>query len=97
MVENLMIEDLTVTELEDQTFQENTLKYTCDVCNYITTNKKNIDEHVIEKHESNKDEEVTFICTICSHEFKEADNYDSHMKSHEVRKLGLSCAKLSTA
>ena len=94
VMEHLMIEDLNVTDLENQTIQENTLKYTCDVCHYVTTNKKNIDEHITEKHESNKNEEVTFMCTICNHEFREAESYDSHLKIHEVRKESYSIKEL---
>ena len=81
-----MIEDLTTTDLENcnkNLIEENTLKYTCKECNYATTNKGHIDDHVRSEHLPYDNEEVKFVCIICKHEFNEAEDYDSHVKTHE--------------
>ena len=86
VVENLMIEDITATDIENDgknVLEEKSLKYTCKECNYATTNKGHIDDHVSSKHLPHDDEEVKFVCTICKHEFNEAEDYDSHVKIHE--------------
>ena len=48
IVENLMIEDVTVTDLtkeNEENLEENTLKYTCNDCLFITTNKSSIENN----------------------------------------------------
>ena len=74
VVEHLLIEDITVTGLGNRSetlLEENSLKYTCHACNYVTTNKVDIDNHVLSKHLPCDDEELRFICIICKHEFKD--------------------------
>ena len=53
VIDNLMIEDVTVSNITDQTketnentLEENTLKYLCNNCRFVTTSKSNINEHV---------------------------------------------------
>ena len=86
VIENLMIEDITVTDMSNDSvdiLQENVLKYTCKECNFATTSKSHIDGHVKSKHLADKNEEVRFVCIICKHEFSEVDDYNSHVKAHE--------------
>ena len=86
IVENLMIEDVTVTDLTNETnVEENTLKYTCNDCMFVTTSKTNIDDHVQMMHQPEKNEEVRFVCIICQHELTEAEDYENHIKLHERR------------
>ena len=79
LAENLMIEDMTISDLDDktkiETLHEEQLKYTCHECNFTTLNKKEIDNHIANTHTEQKNEEVAFICTICGHEFEEVENY----------------------
>ena len=60
------------------------MKYTCFECNFVTTSKDLIDSHVRAKHAPEETEEVRFICINCKHEFGDAENYDSHVKTHDV-------------
>ena len=86
VVEQLMIEDVTVTDLDNESnilIEERSLKYTCNDCNYITTNKAQIDDHIKNSHLPCETEEVRFICIICKHEFKEAEDYESHVQMHD--------------
>ena len=86
VIEHLMIEDISSTDLESRNgnpLEENSLKYTCNECNYITTNKAHIDDHVKSQHLLCDNEEVQFVCIICKHEFKEAEDYDTHVKIHD--------------
>ena len=66
-----MIEDMTISDLEDktntETLHEEQLKYTCHACNLITFSKEEIDNHIAYKHTELENEEVAFICTICGH------------------------------
>ena len=81
------MEDVTATDLTNdgvQIVEENTLKYTCFECNYVTTSKTRIDDHVRANHVPEDNEEVKFICIACEHEFDEVEDYDSHVKTHEV-------------
>ena len=87
IIERLMIEDDTVTNLSienQKETEENSLKYTCFECNFVTTSKDRIDSHVRAIHASEETEEVRFICINCKHEFGDAENYDSHVKTHDV-------------
>ena len=71
VIESLMIEDLTVTELshvDDKLIEENSLKYRCKDCNVVAMSKRLIDVHVKTKHLAEKEEKVRFVCTICQHE-----------------------------
>ena len=86
IVEKLMVEDETVTDstndsvtqLEEKP-QDTPLKYTCYECNFITTSKESINKHGKAKHK-----EFRFICTSCNHKFTEVENYDNHVKIHEI-------------
>ena len=82
-----MIEDVTASNLTEEggnILEENTLKYTCNDCMFVTTSKTSIDEHVIVNHSPDKNEEVRFVCIICEHEFSLAEDYDSHVNTHET-------------
>ena len=86
VIEGLMVEDMTISDLDKTSstpMDENSLKYTCHECNYVTTIKNEIDNHIRGKHTPLEDEEVRFVCTVCKHEFKEAENYDNHVKMHD--------------
>ena len=43
-----------------------------------------MDRHVRDAHLANEDEEVKYSCTKCGHDFKEVENYNAHVKMHEV-------------
>ena len=43
-----------------------------------------MDLHVQNLHGQTKDNGVNFICGVCKHEFKEEDNYNKHVKIHDV-------------
>ena len=86
VIEHLMIEDISSTDLESRNgnpLEENSLKYTCNECKYITTNKAHIDDYVKSQHLPCDNEEVQFVCIICKHEFKEAEDYETHVKIHD--------------
>ena len=62
VMETLMIEDVTTDNLTDESrniVEENSLKYTCNDCMFVTTSKTNINEHVRISHSPDKDEEVS--------------------------------------
>ena len=89
IVEKIMIEDISVTDLTDDDREHRTeqpLKYTCDQCNHITTNKENIDDHIRSIHGSKDTMEVLFYCTDCGYEFEVAADYDHHIRVHETEK-----------
>ena len=81
MLENITIADMT--KEEENILEENSLKYTCDNCNFVTVSKKNIDEHIKTKHIPEVDEEIRFECAKCKQELTEAKEYDDHMKTHD--------------
>ena len=86
VIENLMIEDVTTTNLTNDSInilQENVLKYTCNECMFVSTSKNQIDEHVKLMHQADKNEEVRFVCIICQHEFSVVDDYERHVQMHE--------------
>ena len=82
VTEYMMLEDLSSTELEVEeiNLDDNSLKYTCIECKYVTVRKEAMDLHVSNKHKSNENEDVKFSCTKCGHDFNEAENYDRHSK-----------------
>ena len=82
IVENLMIEDATITDLtqETTTLDEPVLKYTCNECNIATKSQADINDHVQRKHANNPEEEVKFVCTKCPYEFSEQENYEKKHK-----------------
>ena len=87
IIERLMIEDVSVSDLTTDgvnLLEENSLKYTCYECNFVTTSKNLIDDHVKSTHVPEENEEVRFICINCEHEFGEVEDYDTHVKTHEV-------------
>ena len=86
VIENLMIEDLSSTNLLDdscQVLEAKTLTYTCFECNFVTKSKSQLEEHVNTHHGPDKNEELRFLCMTCKCEFKEIDQYDDHVKLHE--------------
>ena len=86
VIENIMLEDMTASELDNVTINldENALKFTCIDCKFATTSKECMDKHVRDTHLANEDEEVKYSCTKCGHDFKEVENYNAHVKMHEV-------------
>ena len=86
VIESLMLEDISVSDLtkeSNNTLEENALKFTCNECNVVTTSKTRLDKHVKSTHLHDDDNEVTFVCVICKHEFSEVEDYDNHIKVHE--------------
>ena len=86
VIDAMMLEDMTITELDSvkNNLEENALKYTCMDCNLVTVSKESMDIHVKDKHLQNENEEVKFSCTKCKHDFKEVEDFNAHVKSHEV-------------
>ena len=58
------------------------LKYTCIGCEFKTTNKSNMDKHVVAVHEPTL-READIVCGVCSHKFLEEADYNIHLKTHE--------------
>ena len=85
VVEMMMLEDASVSGLtDDDDIEEIPLKYTCFDCQFVTTSKTKIDDHVTDKHATEPNEEVRFLCTNCEQVFTVEEDYDSHAKSHEI-------------
>ena len=87
ITEKLMIEDISASNLStlsEPIVEDKSIKYTCNACMFVTTNKIDIDEHVEIRHSVNMNEDVRFVCKECGHEFKEADDYDGHVRKHEM-------------
>ena len=82
MIEDATIEDLTVED--EDTLEENSLQYTCKDCKFVTKSKTSINNHVKDNHTQDENEEVKFICIVCGYEFTVAEDYDSHVKTHET-------------
>ena len=82
VIETLMIEDMSVAEIED-TIEEDSLKFTCKDCKYTTKSKTHIDSHVRSEHTNDDDQEVEFICAVCKFKFNEAEGYNSHVLIHD--------------
>ena len=106
--EKLMLENITLTDLtsDSVTIEDNLLKFTCLDCKFSANSKESMNSHVHQEHTLEDIEQVEFKCKHCNHAFSEAENYDIHMQSHDnewldvkkaENKLGLSCAKLSSA
>ena len=72
-----------ITHEDENTLEENSLKYTCNDCNFVTSSKRNIDEHIETKHLPEVDEDIRFECSKCKQELTEAKEYDNHMKTHD--------------
>ena len=85
IVEKLMLEDISASELETDTLNldEKAIRYTCLECKLVTTDKENMDMHVRDQHLPNENEDVKFTCTKCGHDFDEVDNYSAHMNIHD--------------
>ena len=88
IVERLMLEDLSLPHLsaETITLDDSVLSYTCEECNYRTTSKGSMDDHIRLEHEPFENQEVFFSCKECNHDFKEIDDYSSHMRNHKKDK-----------
>ena len=84
-VESLMMEDVTATDLADDsvTLNENVLEYNCMDCNFLTTCKENMSKHTDQQHKRNVTEEVKFVCIDCLQEFSQECDYNEHCKTHE--------------
>ena len=86
VTEVLLQENITITDISKEGSNpgvENVLKYTCMECNFKTTSKSLMDEHVHSLHVSVQMDEVYFICGICNHKFLKADDYNIHLKEHD--------------
>jgi|LakMenEpi02Apr12_1017379.scaffolds.fasta_scaffold00559_1 hypothetical protein len=62
--------------------------YNCDICNFITNNKTNYDNHLHTKiHIENITPEGQFCCNICLKIFKHKSNLCTHKKSCYNKKI----------
>ena len=70
-----MLEDNSTSELEIDAVNiyENSLKYLCIECKYVTVSKELMDKHVHSKHQPNENEDVKSSW----HDFCEAETYDA--------------------
>ena len=81
----VMLENMSITNISNESKKDESLKYTCLECNFITKEKGCMDAHVVECHGLSVSTVLDFICGICKHEFTEADDYNKHVQIHEVK------------
>ena len=85
--EALLQENISSTNISNQnqriTIQENALKYTCLECNFATSEKGDMNDHVINIHDCTGLKNMNFVCRICNNEFNGEDEYNTHVKTHE--------------
>ena len=83
--EVLLQEDMTISNLSNQTpeltLEQPVFKFTCLECKFFTTEKVTMDDHVKSLHGKSN-----FICRICEHEFLEEEDYNIHLKTHDIPK-----------
>ena len=60
------------------------LKYTCLECDYKTKTKENMKKHVKSIHEP-ETKDIQIICGICKHNFVQEEDFNIHVKQHEVK------------
>ena len=84
--EALLQENLTITNLSNQsvkiTLVEDILKFTCLDCNFVSKEKEHMTNHVITIHNETG---LSFICGVCDHKFKGAEDYNTHVNTHESK------------
>ena len=98
MSELLMIEDNTIDDLNDDTVDEATMipddmigteaagiQFKCLEDNFTASSKDKMTSHVQKAHDD-KDMSITvdFTCGSCGIAFVESDDYEVHIKSHEI-------------
>ena len=89
-VEKMMLEDASVSGLTDEdSVEEVPLKYTCFNCNFVTTSKRKIDDHIADEHAPKLNEDVRFLCTDCEQVFGLEEDYNSHIKTHNVETVNV--------
>ena len=77
---------MTITDMTGEIEQTDTLKYTCLECKYKTKVKGEMNTHVHSVHASVAIEQIKFVCGKCSHEFVKEDDFNEHVKIHDVPK-----------
>ena len=84
--EALLQENLTITNLSNQsvkiTLVEDILKFTCLDCNFVSKEKEHMTNHVITIHNETG---LSFICGVCDHKFKGAEDYNTYVNTHESK------------
>ena len=82
--EKLMIENLTVDDIEDdEPLEEVALKYTCIECRYTSLQKADLDSHVQLQHQTSRIEEVKYECKECGKEFFGEKDFQAHIRIHD--------------
>ena len=84
--EALMQEDVSSTNLTNQSnanVQEDVFKYTCLECNFSTTEKAHLEDHIINHHDCTGLGNMNFKCVACQCEFDGEDQYQTHIKTHD--------------
>ena len=92
IIEAMIEDNITITDLSASTNENDVgigndnevLKYTCLECNFATKDKGCMDAHVKNVHTDSRTG-VDFICRVCKHEFDKEDNYNAHVKTHEIK------------
>ena len=88
--DNITLKDLSqsVEEVEVESIaaqqKKDVLKYTCLDCDFKTKLKSHMERHVKDIHNLRKGKSTS--CGTCDHEFVEVDNYNAHVKIHDVPK-----------
>ena len=87
LTEPIMLEDISLTALQNEsiTVDENSFKFTCLNCNFISLKQEVVDAHIREEHGANQNEEVKFNCMKCGHEFDVIENYNTHLRIHDKK------------
>ena len=84
LTEALMLENMTAASISDEETVSDALKYTCLECNFKTKDKLHMDEHVKLVHANDEIEEINFVCGSCSHKFTKEDDFNDHVKIHDM-------------
>ena len=84
LTEALMVENMTVEGILDEETVSEALKYTCLECNFKTKDKMHMDGHVKLVHTIDDMEEVNLVCGTCSHKFTKEDDFNDHVKIHDM-------------
>ena len=84
--EVLLQENVSITNLSKQsvTIDANLFKYTCLDCNFATTEKAKLNDHVVKHHDCTGIRNLNFKCITCNCEFDGEELYQSHVKTHDV-------------
>ena len=90
MTEALMQENISSTNLSDSeniSIEENMIKYTCLECKFVTTEKKELQKHVINEHGCTG---MDFECKTCGFVLDSEKQYKSHVQTHHVELKSIS-------